>query len=181
MQLRFPFCTWHHGVTVLWHQTGLLLLFLLSGLSLVANEQEAESALRITSRMQRGLAGFEDAAAVRKQVFVVEQGFEEEFDEIDSLAWHVVLYDGDKPIATGRTFLRDGQFIIGRWQSAANTAVCMSERLSLRSWKKKSSSWAAPRHDCLHSSRRRAFMKNWDIILLQISIIMKSTVLILKW
>lgn len=114
-----------HGitdVTVLWHQTGLLLLFLLSGLSLVANEQEAESALRITSRMQRGLAGFEDAAAVRKQVFVVEQGFEEEFDEIDSLAWHVVLYDGDKPIATGRTFLRDGQFIIGR------VAVCREYR-----------------------------------------------------
>lgn len=114
-----------HGitdVTVLWHQTGLLLLFLLSGVSLVTNEQEAESALRITSRMQRGLAGLNDAIAIRKQVFMEEQGFAEEFDDIDPVAWHVVLYDDGKPIATGRTFLRDGQFIIGR------VAVCREYR-----------------------------------------------------
>ena len=33
-----------------------------------------------------------------------EQGFMNEFDDIDDRAYHVVLMDGDKPIATGRTY-----------------------------------------------------------------------------
>lgn len=114
-----------HGltdVTVLWHQTGLLMLFLLSGVSLAVNEQEADSSLRITERMQKGLTGLDDAITIRENVFVIEQGFVEEFDDVDPIAWHVVLYDGDTPIATGRTFLQDGQFVIGR------VAVCKEYR-----------------------------------------------------
>lgn len=114
-----------HGltdVTALWHQTGLMLLFMMSGLSLVANEQEAASALRITSRMQKGLQDFEDAVTIRQNVFVIEQGFSGEFDDTDQVAWHVVLYDGEKPIATGRTFLQGDHFVIGR------VAVCKEYR-----------------------------------------------------
>lgn len=50
--------------------------------------------------------GLEDAYAVRTQVFVDEQGFspEIEVDDIDGLATHVVLYDGNLPVATGRVF-----------------------------------------------------------------------------
>ena len=41
-----------------------------------------------------------EAAIIRKAVFVEEQGFENEFDDIDSYANHLVLFDNDKPIAT---------------------------------------------------------------------------------
>ena len=47
-----------------------------------------------------------DAAEIRYTVFVDEQGFsrENEMDDTDPLAWHVVLCDGETPIATGRLF-----------------------------------------------------------------------------
>lgn len=47
----------------------------------------------------------QDAFAIRQQVFVVEQQIssEEEFDEYDHAAKHVVLYDNSVPVAAGRT------------------------------------------------------------------------------
>lgn len=62
----------------------------------------------------RGLC--EDAIIVRKKVFVQEQGFCDEFDEIDKTAFHLVAYDGERPIAVCR-FFNDAQsdiFLIGR-------------------------------------------------------------------
>ena len=59
-----------HGitdVTIFYHQTGLLLLFLLSGLTAVKNEEEAVTAT-VTSKMQLGLAGLQDAVAIRTEV-----------------------------------------------------------------------------------------------------------------
>lgn len=56
-----------------------------------------------------------DSAEIRKTVFMQEQGFQQEFDEIDSRAVHAVVYDGDRPIATGRLFTeRPGCYVIGR-------------------------------------------------------------------
>lgn len=46
----------------------------------------------------------EDARAIRVEVFVDEQGFLEEFDEIDDRAFHIVLYKDKKAVATGRIF-----------------------------------------------------------------------------
>ncbi len=46
-----------------------------------------------------------------------EQGFQNEFDDLDPLAYHIVVYDGEKPIATGRTYPKshDGKtYAIGR-------------------------------------------------------------------
>lgn len=63
-----------------------------------------------------------DAAAVRHEVFVLEQHvpLEEEMDERDAACVHVVAYDADgTPIGTGR-LLPDGH--IGRM------AVCRSHR-----------------------------------------------------
>ncbi len=62
---------------------------------------------------------FEDAALVRDEVFVKEQGFENELDEIDDVALHVLFYDEQgNPVATGRTFPAheedDGIYKIGR-------------------------------------------------------------------
>lgn len=65
-------------------------------------------------------AGGEDyaqSAAVRKTVFVEEQGYtlEEEFDEYDKTCPHLVLFDGETPVATGRlVFLSDGTAKLGR-------------------------------------------------------------------
>lgn len=57
-----------------------------------------------------------EAREIRQTVFVEEQGFHEEFDGIDSEAWHLVLYDGDVPAATCRFFQDgpDGDYVVGR-------------------------------------------------------------------
>lgn len=63
-----------------------------------------------------GLENNPDAKIVRQAVFVEEQGFQNEFDEIDGRAWHVVLYEDGVPAATGRTFPKGdgGVYLIGR-------------------------------------------------------------------
>ena len=45
-----------------------------------------------------------EAKRIREEVFVEEQGFQEEFNEIDDIARHIVLYDGEKAVATCRVF-----------------------------------------------------------------------------
>lgn len=58
----------------------------------------------------------EDAASIREAVFVEEQGFLNEFDEIDSIALHLVLYDENHAAGTCRLYYSLSQecFIIGR-------------------------------------------------------------------
>ncbi len=57
-----------------------------------------------------------EAAAIRTHVFQEEQGFEQEFDEIDAIAVHLVLYTDDgSPIGTCRIFQeKNGQYTVGR-------------------------------------------------------------------
>ncbi len=56
-----------------------------------------------------------DAARdIRTEVFVNEQGFQEEFDTTDHVAHHVVLYRGGTSLGTGRVFLDHGTWHIGR-------------------------------------------------------------------
>lgn len=66
----------------------------------------------ITAIMYEDLC--EDAKAIRQQVFVEEQGFQNEFDEIDARARHVVLYEDGRPAATGRWYVEGEQVVIGR-------------------------------------------------------------------
>ncbi len=55
-----------------------------------------------------------DAKDIRKAVFINEQGFQNEFDEIDNEAAHIVLYDEEEvPVATCRVF----------WDSSMNAYV----------------------------------------------------------
>ncbi len=58
----------------------------------------------------------EEAMAIRKTVFVEEQGFHDEFDEVDISASHLVLFDGGRPIATCRFFKNPGtnDYTVGR-------------------------------------------------------------------
>ena len=56
----------------------------------------------------------EDIINIRTDIFVKEQGFKDEFDEIDKGCSHIVLYDNAKAIATCRYFSQNGIYHIGR-------------------------------------------------------------------
>ena len=45
-----------------------------------------------------------EAKDIRQEVFIDEQGFKNEFDDIDNTAIHLVCYDKEKPIGTARIF-----------------------------------------------------------------------------
>lgn len=57
------------------------------------------------------------AKEIRKAVFMDEQGFQDEFDEIDNAAVHIVLFEeDDAPVATCRVFWNAGMnaYTLGR-------------------------------------------------------------------
>ncbi|MCC6545681.1 GNAT family N-acetyltransferase [Candidatus Sumerlaeota bacterium] len=56
------------------------------------------------------------AVAIRFAVFVDEQRVpaEEEIDAIDDIAYHVIAFDGDEPVATGRLFDGDAEKKLGK-------------------------------------------------------------------
>lgn len=56
------------------------------------------------------------AKDIRQEVFINEQGFINEFDDIDKRAWHLVVYDEETPLACCRFFRGDtpNEFLIGR-------------------------------------------------------------------
>ncbi|MCM1541121.1 MAG: GNAT family N-acetyltransferase [Blautia sp.] len=57
------------------------------------------------------------AREIRRKVFTEEQGFQNEFDETDLTATHIVLYDQNGlPVATCRVFRDDSgdSYILGR-------------------------------------------------------------------
>ncbi len=62
----------------------------------------------------KGKANTTDAFYVRAVVFMAEQGFKNEFDELDARSWHVIVYDHGEPIGTGRVYQKDGQWHAGR-------------------------------------------------------------------
>lgn len=60
---------------------------------------------------------FADAREIRERVFCDEQGYsiEDEFDQADATAKHIVIYDGTNPVATGRVIKESDQiYKIGR-------------------------------------------------------------------
>lgn len=57
------------------------------------------------------------ARAIREEVFIREQGFEKEYDEMDDTAAHILLFDdNDAPAATCRVFwnARMNAYTLGR-------------------------------------------------------------------
>lgn len=69
-----------------------------------------------TVKTTRNLDDLPEARDIRTRVFIEEQGFVNEFDEIDRTALHLVLFDGDTAVATGRLFPAEtpGAMHIGR-------------------------------------------------------------------
>lgn len=65
----------------------------------------------------QGIENAPEAARLRERVFLEEQGFSTEFDEIDPSAWHLTLFRQGRALAVGRLYpdpSRPGLFIIGR-------------------------------------------------------------------
>ena len=56
----------------------------------------------------------EEAIMIRTKVFMEEQGFKNEFDPIDENAFHLVLFENDRPIGTCRFFAEEDHYAIGR-------------------------------------------------------------------
>lgn len=58
----------------------------------------------------------DEAKIIREEVFVKEQGFLDEFDEIDEIAKHLVFYADGKPAATCRYYRgkEEGEYVAGR-------------------------------------------------------------------
>lgn len=58
----------------------------------------------------------QEAVLVRTKVFVEEQGFQNEFDDIDDSALHLVAFEDGAPIGTCRLFFSDKRrcLVIGR-------------------------------------------------------------------
>ncbi len=56
----------------------------------------------------------DDAKKIREEVFVKEQGFQNEFDEVDEKAVHIVLYDENIPIAVCRIYCENSAYVLGR-------------------------------------------------------------------
>ncbi len=70
----------------------------------------------ITNKWILGNGDYTDALKLRHQVFVEEQGVTEEPDpdELDAMAMHLVIYDEEKPVATGRVYHDGKSFCLGR-------------------------------------------------------------------
>jgi len=60
--------------------------------------------------------GLDDAHSIRRKVFIEEQGLTEaeEYDGTDYACTHLVAYEDDVPVATGRIMLYGDDYIIGR-------------------------------------------------------------------
>ena len=52
----------------------------------------------------QGKKGSDDAFFVRANVFVIEQGFKVEFDDLDKISWHLTVYDREEPIGAARIY-----------------------------------------------------------------------------
>ncbi|MGE4283246.1 MAG: GNAT family N-acetyltransferase [Clostridia bacterium] len=70
----------------------------------------------IKTKWSKGIQDFYDAYGIRKKVFIEEQNIPEaiEKDELDSIAYHVVIYENNIPIATGRLVIQNTEYLLGR-------------------------------------------------------------------
>ena len=57
-----------------------------------------------------------EAKAVREKVFIDEQGFSYDYDEVDDVALHFVMFENDLPVAACRVFQGENPkiFALGR-------------------------------------------------------------------
>ena len=64
--------------------------------------------------IEKGLDKLPQCKIIREEVFIKEQKFENEFDDIDEIAYHELILVGDNPVATARIFEEKGSYHLGR-------------------------------------------------------------------
>lgn len=64
----------------------------------------------------------QEARMIREEIFIKEQGFENEFDDIDHRAIHFVVFQNNTPIGCARMYEENQHMILGR------IAVCKEYR-----------------------------------------------------
>lgn len=70
----------------------------------------------ISTKWINGDKGLEDAYAIRRKVFIEEQGVSEELelDGSDALCLHLLVFKKEIPIATGRILMEGNKCVLGR-------------------------------------------------------------------
>ena len=103
-------------------------------------------------------------AYIRKAVFMEEQGFQQEFDEIDDRAYHALILDGETPAAVGRLYTKDGKtYIIGRIAVMPSyRGKHLGERV-VTALEEQAKACGAASIALSHSAVWQAFMKSWAI------------------
>lgn len=56
----------------------------------------------------------QESIDLRTEIFIKEQGFQDEFDDRDHHCFHLVVFDEGKAIGTCRYFYENGHYILGR-------------------------------------------------------------------
>ncbi len=56
----------------------------------------------------------QEAIDIRTEVFMEEQGFQEEFDDLDDKCVHMVLFDGEVEVGCCRYYKEGSKYILGR-------------------------------------------------------------------
>ena len=72
----------------------------------------------------------QEAKNIRIKVFMKEQGFENEFDNIDQISSHIVVFDETKPVGTCRFFKENNHYTIGRVAVLKESAEKEIKRIS---------------------------------------------------
>ncbi len=81
-------------------------------MSKIVDGAQRERFENVECRLSAGLP--RDAEIIRRSVFIEEQGFQNEFDEIDAHAVHAVIYVVGERAATGRLYGGTDKMTIGR-------------------------------------------------------------------
>lgn len=70
----------------------------------------------LTNKLLKGTDDLTDALSIRKKVFIDEQGIPKsiERDIYDKSSEHIVVYENNQPIGTGRLVFKEGEYSIGR-------------------------------------------------------------------
>ncbi len=55
-----------------------------------------------------------NAKAIREEVFIKEQNFHNEFDDLDYSSLHLEIYEDDQPIGCARMYVKDDIYYFGR-------------------------------------------------------------------
>lgn len=72
--------------------------------------------MELTVKWLAGSDDLTDVRRVRDPVFIGEQGIapELEYDAMDAMAEHLVIYADGQPVAAGRLYQKDGHYMFGR-------------------------------------------------------------------